>query len=103
MIPRRGSYFRPDRAGWQHHIYYAPTQLARMSNAAGLAQVCAGKAILRRRLCVGPRTLWEYLRYSAVWLGSKIAGLSHVRREIQLIAQRQEGATGMQPSRRYTA
>ncbi len=104
---RRGSYFRPDRAGWQHHIYYAPAHLSRMSQAAGLQPLHAGKAVLRRRLCHGWRALWEYTRYAAVWVGCTLARRLHMRREIQLIAQRSvadtQTITDTLPSRRCTA
>ena len=103
LLPKRGSYFRPDRAGWQHHIYYAPAHLARMSDAADLRPVHAGKAILRKRLCGGARGVWEHLRYTLLLVGCKLAQCLRLRREIQLIVQRPGETTDMQPSRRYTA
>ena len=85
LLPNRGSYFRPDRAGWQHHVYYGASQLQAMAQACGLQPLHTGKAIYRRQLARGPRRAWEVLRYGLVAAGTALAAACHVRREIQLI------------------
>lgn len=89
LMPRRGGFFRPDRAGWQHHVYYAPAHLADACARAGLVPCHAGKALLRRRLAHGVGVLWEPLRFGAISTWTAVAGALHLRREIQLIARRE--------------
>ena len=88
VMPRRGGYFRPDRAGWQHHVYYAEAHLADACRRAGLAPLRAGKAIYRRRLARGAGAIWEPLRFAALAAWTGAAGALHLRREIQLVARR---------------
>jgi SAM-dependent methyltransferase len=88
VLRRSGSYYRPDRLGWQHAVYYSDATLARACAAAGLAPVHAGKAIYRSRLARGPRATWEGLRVAGVKLWNETARALHLRREIQLIARR---------------
>lgn len=89
LMPRRGGFFRPDRAGWQHHVYYAPPHLADACSRAGLTPRHAGKALFRRRLASGAGALWEPLRFAAIAAWAAVAGTLHLRREIQLIARRE--------------
>jgi ubiquinone/menaquinone biosynthesis C-methylase UbiE len=62
LMPKRGRSFRPDRRGWQHHVYYFEQNLADAATRAGLEPVRAGKDIFRRRLATGVRVPWEWLR-----------------------------------------
>lgn len=89
ILPRRGSYFRPDRAGREHHVYFSDTHLAAACRRAALLPRRAGKAIVRRRLARSLGALWEPVRFAALWLWSTLARLLHLRREIQLIAEAQ--------------
>lgn len=88
LWPRLGRSFRPDRRGWQHHVYFSERTLAEASRRAGLRPLKAGKLIFRKRLARGARTAWELLRYLwlCAWFGT--AGVLRIRREIQLIAAR---------------
>jgi SAM-dependent methyltransferase len=86
--PRSGKYFRPERLGWQHHVYYDVTTLARGLTDAGLEVVSSDKAMLRRRLAKGAAAPWEYLRYAALKTWTTVSKATHLRREIQLIAKK---------------
>lgn len=91
VMPRRGRSFRPDRRGWQHHVYFYERNLAEASRLAGLVPLKAGKDIFRRRLARGPRAAWERARW--LWLVAWTATCRalHLRREIQLIAGKPRG------------
>lgn len=86
LLPRRGRSFRPDRRGWQHHVYFYDKNLADACNRAGLTPLKQGKDIFRRRLARGSGLFKESLRYlllaSWVW----VCRVTHFRREIQMIA-----------------
>jgi len=88
LMPRRGRSFRPDRRGWQHHVYFGEATLAQAAEKAGLVPAKAGKAILRRRLAQGPRAAWEWLRYAFLLAWTGLTRRTRTRREIQLIARR---------------
>ncbi len=88
LLLRRGGFFRPERAGWQHHVYYEDRHLADACARAGLEPRHAGKAILRRRLARGLGALWEPLRFAALRLWVATARALHLRRELQLIARK---------------
>ena len=94
LMPRRGGFFRPDRAGWQHHVYFTDRHLADACRRAGLTPVKAGKAVFRRRLARGPRWLYEAARWGVVAAWNGTARRLHLRREIQLIARRPPGGRG---------
>ena len=42
LMPRRGRSFRPNRRGWQHHVYFYERNLAEASRLAGLTPLKAG-------------------------------------------------------------
>ncbi|WP_224244945.1 class I SAM-dependent methyltransferase [Hyalangium gracile] len=86
LMPRRGSSFRPDRRGWQHHVYFYEKNLADASARAGLTPVKAGKSIFRSRLARGPRAALEYARYAFLVGWTHGSRVTHTRREIQLIS-----------------
>lgn len=88
LMPRRGSYYRPDRLGWQHSIYYSDRTLAEACTKVGLVPAHSGKAVYRKTLAVGARAGWELARVAAVKLWNSTARALHLRREIQLIARR---------------
>ena len=83
---RSGRYFHPARLGWQHHVYYDTSTLRRGLEQASLAVVSDDKAMLRRRLAKGANALWEYARVAALKVWTTFSRLTHLRREIQLIA-----------------
>ena len=85
LMPRRGRSFRPDRRGWQHHVYFYEDNLADACARVGLAPAKAGKDIFRGRLAHGARAAYEYARYAFLlgWVhGSRV---TRMRRELQLI------------------
>jgi SAM-dependent methyltransferase len=85
LMPRRGRSFRPDRRGWQHHVYFYEDNLADACTRVGLSPAKAGKDIFRSRLAQGPRAAFEYARYAFLvgWVhGSRV---TRMRRELQLI------------------
>ncbi len=84
----RGKYFRPERLGWQHHVYYDVATLHRGLTDAGLEVVSSDKAMLRRRLAKGAAAPWEYARFAALKTWTAFARATHLRREIQLIARK---------------
>ncbi|RKH76001.1 class I SAM-dependent methyltransferase [Corallococcus sp. AB032C] len=88
VMPRKGRSFRPDRRGWQHHVYFYEHNLADACARAGMQPVKAGKDILRRRLAKGLRAPYEYVRFAFLWAWVQVCRLTHMRREIQVIAQK---------------
>lgn len=88
LAPRSGKYFRPAELGWQHHVYYSIENLSRLLRDAGLEVVSTDKAMLRRRLAKGPAAAWEGLRYAGLKAWTTTSRMTHLRREIQLIARK---------------
>jgi len=86
--PKSGKYFRPERLGWQHHVYYDISSLSRGLVGAGLEVVSTDKAMMRRRLAKGPAAPWEVLRFAALKTWTSVSKATHLRREIQLIARK---------------
>ncbi len=85
LMPRKGRSFRPDRRGWQHHVYFYEHNLADACTRVGLTPAKAGKDIFRSRLAQGARAAYEYARYAFLvgWVhGSRV---TRMRRELQLI------------------
>lgn len=95
LMPKIGRNFRPDRRGWQHHVYYYEKNLIEACNRAGLVVCKAGKDIFRRRLAVGIGNIFERLRWYTLWAWSRGANRLHVRREVQIIARKAESALGL--------
>lgn len=98
LMPRRGRSFRPDRRGWQHHVYFYERNLADASARAGLVPLKAGKDILRRRLARGARAPYEYLRFLLLVAWVWVCRVTHFRREIQLIAGKPASSAAAAPS-----
>ncbi|MFO0596456.1 MAG: class I SAM-dependent methyltransferase [Myxococcaceae bacterium] len=88
VSPKNGRYFRPDRLGWQHHVYYDVPTLHRALTQAGLEVVSNDKAMLRRRLAKGAAAPWEWLRFAALKTWTSVSKATRLRREIQLIARK---------------
>lgn len=88
LRPRSGKYFRPERLGWQHHVYYSVASLSRAVQAVGLDVVSTDKAMLRRRLAKGSRAPWEWVRYAGLAAWTTFSRVTHLRREIQVIARK---------------
>lgn len=96
LMPRRGRSFRPNRRGWQHHVYFYERNLAEAARLAGLVPLKQGKDIFRRRLARGGlRAAWERLRHLWLLLWVATCRATHLRREIQLIAGK-PGARGVE-------
>lgn len=89
LAPRSGKYFRPTELGWQHHVYYSIDNLSRLLREAGLEVVSTDKAMFRSRLAKGPAAAWEGLRYAGLKAWTTTSRVTHLRREIQLIARKQ--------------
>jgi SAM-dependent methyltransferase len=102
VMPRRGRSFRPDRRGWQHHVYFYERNLADACARSGLLPAKEGKDILRRRLARGARTPWEWARYAFLLAWVWTCRVTHLRREIQIIA-RKPSAEVMPETRRSTS
>ena len=94
--PRGGRYFHPERLGWQHHVYYDLATLSRGTTDAGLETVSIDKAMLRRRLAKGAWAPYEWLRFGVLKGWTTFARLTHLRREIQLIARKPRHASPAQ-------
>lgn len=88
VAPRDGRYFHPERLGWQHHVYYDVATLRRGLTDAGLEVVSVDKAIPRRRLAKGIAAPYEWLRFGALKAWTTFAKVTHLRRELQLIARK---------------
>ena len=99
LMPRRGRSFRPDRRGWQHHVYFDEQTLALAATRAGLAPLKAGKAIFRRRLAVGARAPFEVLRFGYLLAWTWVCRTFRLRREIQLIV----GKSAVTPNQKAIA
>jgi ubiquinone/menaquinone biosynthesis C-methylase UbiE len=91
LMPRKGSSFRPDRRGWQHHVYFYEQNLADASARAGLTPVKAGKDIFRRRLARGLLAAYEGARYAILLGWVHGSWMTHMRRELQLISVKAVG------------
>jgi SAM-dependent methyltransferase len=87
LMPRRGRSFRPDRRGWQHHVYFYERNLLEAAQRARLTPAKLGKDIFRRRLAQGLRWIPEALRWCWMLLWTHGARATRLRREIQLIAR----------------
>jgi hypothetical protein len=85
---KSGKYFRPERLGWQHHVYYSVDNLRRGLEGAGLEVVSTDKAMLRRRLAKGVAAPWEWTRFAALKSWTTFAKATHLRRELQLLARK---------------
>lgn len=85
LMPRKGRSFRPDRRGWQHHVYFYENNLAEACTRVGLAPAKAGKDIFRSRLAQGPRAAYEYARYAFLLGWVHGCRVTRMRRELQLI------------------
>ncbi|MGV3620596.1 MAG: class I SAM-dependent methyltransferase [Archangium sp.] len=83
---KTGGYFKPQRLGWQHHVYYDVKTLRTGLEGAGLSVVSDDKAMLRRRLAKGIAAPWEFARVAGLKVWTTFSKLTHLRREIQLIA-----------------
>ncbi|HYI00062.1 hypothetical protein, partial [Hyalangium sp.] len=92
-----GRSFRPDRRGWQHHVYFYERNLADASARAGLTPVKAGKDIFRSRLARGPRAAYEYARYAFLLGWVHACRVTHLRRELQLICVKPGVAQALPP------
>lgn len=87
VMPKRGRSFRPDRRGWQHHVYFYEQNLADAATRAGFSVLKQGKDIFRHRLARGPvASAWEGLRYAFLVSWTHACRVTRMRREIQLIA-----------------
>lgn len=84
----RSKYFHPRRLGTQHHVYYSIDNLSRLLRDAGLEVVSTDKAMFRRRLAKGPAAAWEGLRYAGLKAWTTTSRVTHLRREIQVIARK---------------
>jgi ubiquinone/menaquinone biosynthesis C-methylase UbiE len=93
LMPRRGRSFRPDRRGWQHHVYFYERNLTDACQRAGLSPAKVGKDIFRRRLARGMRWTVEALRWLWMVAWTHGARVTRIRREIQVIARREPAAT----------
>ncbi len=93
LMPRRGRSFRPDRRGWQHHVYFDTQNLALAAQKTGFEPALAGKALHRTRLVQGPGSAaWEALRYGWLLAWTGTTRVTRTRREIQLIARKPHAA-----------
>jgi SAM-dependent methyltransferase len=93
VMPRRGRSFRPDRRGWQHHVYFYETNLLQACRQSELSPVKLGKDIYRRRLARGPRRAYEWLRWIFMLGWTHFPRITRLRREIQLIARKPDRST----------
>jgi SAM-dependent methyltransferase len=95
LMPRKGRSFRPDRRGWQHHVYFYEQNLVEACSRVGLAPLKLGKDVFRSRLARGIRAPYERLRWLFLigWAG--VSRATHFRREIQLIAGKPPHAGGL--------
>lgn len=97
--PRGGRYFRPERLGWQHHVYYDLSTLCRGAQDAGLEVVSVDKAMPRRRLAKGLAAPYEWLRFAALKLWTTFARVTHLRRELQVMVRKPKGCHAWTPAR----
>lgn len=88
VTPKTSKYFHPKRLGTQHHVYYDVASLSRGLTDAGLEVVSTDKAMLRKRLAKGVAAPWEYVRWVGLKTWTSVSKVTHLRREIQLIARK---------------
>lgn len=86
-MPRKGRSFRPDRRGWQHHVYFSEENLAELCGRTGLEVVHRGKAVFRPA-ARGWAAAFERLRFGWMWLYTWFGKATRLRREMQLFARK---------------
>lgn len=83
-LTRAGRSFRPDRRGWQHHVYFEEHHLVDVAARVGFEVAVRGKAVRRRRES-GLAALVEPLRYGWLALYTAIGKATRLRREFQVV------------------
>ena len=83
VMPKRGKAFRPDRRGWQHHVYFYEKNLIDAAERSGLEVLVRGKAIARSE-----RSLLEALRFGWMRFYTWFGRVTHLRQEMQIIVRR---------------
>jgi len=96
LMRRRGGYFRPDRAGAEHHVYFEEHQLVDAGARVGLKAIHRDKAYQHRfdqggdptqppRARRGVRAGLSWLRYTLTRSARALVIALHLRREIQVL------------------
>ncbi len=87
LMPRRGRYFRPDRSGLRHHVYFSERTLVAAIERAGL--VVAGRSTAAGSPgAAGQGSAGRAHRGAAETVARAVMGTLHLRREVQLVAYR---------------
>lgn len=81
-MPKTAKAFRPDRRGWQHHVYFYEKNLVDAAERSGLDVVVRGKAIERE-----PSPL-ETLRFGWMRFYTWFGLTTKLRQEMQIIVRR---------------
>jgi len=92
LIPRYGRSFRPEKRGWQHHVYFYAHNLKDAAQRTGLTTVLDNKAVLRRRLARGPRALYEWARFGYLIAWTAVCRILRLRRELFHVVRREPAA-----------
>ncbi|MFN0062842.1 MAG: class I SAM-dependent methyltransferase [Myxococcaceae bacterium] len=91
LLPRRGRSFRPDRRGWQHHVYFFDKNLQDACARVGLVTQATNKAVFRRHLAQGARTPYEYGRWVFLQGWTAVGRATRFRRELFHVVQKPDG------------
>lgn len=83
FMKRRGRSFRPDRRGWQHHVYFEERHLEDAAARAGFVVAVRGKAVPRSGAGSFERLRFAWLRLYT-WAGKA----TRLRREFQVLFTR---------------
>jgi len=85
--PQGSNFYRPERGGSEHYVYYTPTTLTRLLDECGFEVRRVNPLLVQREAAPMARlgqTLFAPLRAPAQWLADAL----HLRKEFWLVALR---------------
>lgn len=85
--PQQSNFYRPERGGSEHYVYYTPATLARLLDECGFEVKRVNPLLVQREAAPVARlgqTLFAPLRAPAQWLADAL----HLRKEFWLVALR---------------
>ncbi len=87
--PQRSQFYRPERHGREHFVYYTPATLTKLLESEGFRVARVNPALLHRRASAG-RKLGEALAAPFRALGQGLVDLIQARKEFWLVAVKPE-------------
>ncbi len=84
LTPKTAKAFRPEKRGWQHHVYFYEQNLIDAAKRSGLEVVRRGKAI--ERVNRHRSALFEPFRFGWMQLYTWFGKVTRLRQEMQILA-----------------